>query len=571
MKIDNEDFMRISIPLKRLYRNDIGAVILLYALALVPIIGMLGIAIDTGRIYYVNSILTGAVDAAAIAGGRAGGTDANITQSATNMFNANIPPNFIGTITGPTINLSTDSSGNRIVAVTANARINTSFMQVLGQSTIATNSLSQAVIANLGAEVVLALDNTGSMDGSPMQAELDAAKQLVETVYGGPGIDTVPGLYMAIVPFTTTVNINLTGTSPGFAPSAWLTSAGVAEIANPLLYPPIPKGAKSVGGSWMGCIEARTPPLYAAGMDATDTPPTSNATRFTPYLYPSTMVHKYTYGQALDRTDPLATSGNPPWGSSGTPRGDNDWTLAGGVPAGSGLYFGDNYKWNGSDGNLGVGPNLGCPIPILPLTASQTVVQNTIKNMKATFRGGTMINSGLAAAWWTISPSWTGLWPSPTPSNLPQAYGKTNKFLVLMTDGNNQWYDWPTGVPGAPSATVTPSFPNSATIAKDADYTGYGRLGEGRTGTTNFNSTIPLLNASMTTMCDAIKKNGVVVYTILFTHGGTLDPQTQTAFKNCASDPSKYYYTITNAELVTAFKNIGQSISSLRLSWPGSP
>ena len=193
---------------------------------------------------------------------------------------------------------------------------------------------------------------------------------------------------------------------------------------------------------------------------------------------------------------------------------------------------------------------------MLPLTTSQTTVQNTISNMKATFRGGTMINVGLAAAWWMVSPNWTGLWPSPTPSTEPQAYGKTLKVIVLMTDGQNQWYDWPTGVPGQPDT--------SHNYKADADYTGYGRLAEGRT-TTN-------LNTSMANMCTTLKNNGITIYTIIFNHDGSAGSSaTQALFQNCASDPSKYFLSITNADLLAAFQNIGQSISSLRLTWPGTP
>lgn len=539
--------------LKKFILEQSGAIILLYALALIPIMGMVGISIDAGRIYYVNAILTGAVDAAAIAGGKAGGTKANITQKATDIFNANIPKNFIATITGPKVTLT---NNDQTISVNASAQINTTFMKILGQTAIATTSTSAAQVSNPGTEIVLALDNTGSMSGSPMQGEIAAAQLLVQTVYGGAGVDTVPGLYFAVVPYTTAVNINMAG----FAnPSSWLTSAGVTQIANTNLYPNIAPTATSVGGKWMGCIEARTPPIYTAGMDISDTPPTSDATRFTPYLYPSTMVHKYVMGTALDRTNPL---GAPPWGGSGSTRGDNDWKLDGTVPGGSGLHFGDNYQWVGSDGNLGVGPNLGCPIPILPLTASQTTVQQTISNMKATFRGGTMINVGLVAAWWTISPNWVGLWPT-TPPTLPQAYGSTKKFLVLMTDGMNQWYDWPTGVPGAPDS--------SHNYSADADYTGYGRLAEGRSGTTNAGNTVSVLNTRMANMCQTLKDNGVVVYTILFTHGGTIDSGTQSLFQNCATDPSKYFLSATNGDLITAFQNIGKSISSLRLTWLGKP
>jgi Flp pilus assembly protein TadG len=535
-------------------KNEVGAVILLYGLALLPLFGIIGLAIDGGRIFYVNAVISGAVDSASVAGAKAGGTNANIIQNATAVFNANIPNNFIGQITGPTVSITVDSQNHQIVTVTASAQINTAFMSLFNQNNISTNSSSAALVATPVTEIALVLDNTGSMYGAPMQGVINASKELVRIVYGG--VDVIPNLYFSVVPFSTTVNINM----PGFDPTSWLTAAGRLQVANTNLYPNIAPNATNVGGRWMGCIEARTSPL-----DANDTTPSGGL--FTPFHYPSTLIHKYVYGQPLDRTNPL---GSPPWSSTGR-RGDNDWTLAGGVPAGSGLRFGDNYNWSLTDGNLGVGPNLGCPIPILPLTESQTTVQATLSNMKASFRGGTMINMGLVAGWWTISPNWRGLWPSPTPASEPQPYANARKFVVLMTDGVNQWYDWPGGVPGVPSLSP-PNFTNQAQIATDADYTAYGRLGEGRlAGNTNFAQTTTILNNRMAGMCTTLKNNGVVIYTILFYHGGGQNPATETLFRNCATDPGKYFFAVTNAQLLTAFQNIANSIKSIRLAWPGNP
>src|SRR5258708_3456390 len=112
----------IITQVKKIIRNECGAIALLYALALIPVVGMLGLTIDSGRIFYVNSVITGAVDSAAIAGGRAGGTNANITQTALSIFNANIPQNFIATIPTPTVTISNSSSG-QVINVAATATI----------------------------------------------------------------------------------------------------------------------------------------------------------------------------------------------------------------------------------------------------------------------------------------------------------------------------------------------------------------------------------------------------------------------------------------------------------------
>lgn len=168
-----------------------------------------------------------------------------------------------------------------------------------------------------------------------------------------------------------------------------------------------------------------------------------------------------------------------------------------------------------------------------------------------------MINVGLEAAWWMISPKWQGFWPT-VPAGMPKDYNKTNKFVVLMTDGQNQWYDWPTGVPGAPD--------NSHNYRTDADYTGYGRRAENRSG-----ATAAALNTNMLNMCTTLKNQGVTIYTVLFIHNGSADSATQAVFQQCATDSGKFFSAGSSQALLDAFSNIGHSISSLRLTWPGKP
>ncbi len=577
----HKNFRKIYHQIQIFSRNEQGAIAIIFGLLIIPILGFFGLSIDLGNVYYVQSVIGGAVDAAALAGGRSGGTPEKIKAQATAIFNANIPKNLIGSISAPTITLT---QNNTVVKVTATGTINNYFLTLFGISTVTTSQSSVALVTTKGAEVVLALDNTGSMDGSPMQSERDAASQLVNILYGGNGTsggsDTIPGLSVAVVPYSTTVNISGITLKNNVK---WLSAAGQAQVANTNLYPNIAAvTGTSVGGKWMGCIEARAPLStsgltssqitaygyvnYPNGTDTTDATPTQYP--FSPFLYPSTMIHQYVFGKPLNRgTTSSATTAleTPPWGSKGSTRGDNDWRLNGTVPT-STLFFGDNYSWKSADGNYGVGPNLGCPVPMTPLQTSQTVVQNTIKSMLATFRGGTMINLGLNAAWWTISPNWNGTWAQPTPApvlpngaTLPQAYNNTLKVVVLMTDGQNQWYDWPTGVPGLPD--------NTNNYKADADYTGYGRLAEGRSGTTVAGNTGTTLNARMTNMCTTLKNNKVVIYTIIFTHGNNIDSSTQKLFQNCATDTSHYYFAPDNATLLAAFQNIGQQITKLRLGW----
>ena len=71
-------------------------------------------------------------------------------------------------------------------------------------------------------------------------------------------------------------------------------------------------------------------------------------------------------------------------------------------------------------------------------------------------------------------------------------------------------------------------------------------------------------------MCNTIKGHGIIIYTIRFDSSGShpTDPKdaTTTMLTNCASLPSDYFYSPNATQLQTAFTQIGQQLSSLRLS-----
>ncbi len=216
--------------------------------------------------------------------------------------------------------------------------------------------------------------------------------------------------------------------------------------------------------------------------------------------------------------------------------------------------------------NTAVGPNLGCPnLPVMGLQPSRNAAMPVIAQMVANFRGGTFINLGLQAGWWTLSPNWRNLWNTKYPQ-LPLDYGTPNmqKVIVLMTDGNNEWYDWSGGAPGV-GPKGPPQWPNDG----DTDYAAYGQLKMNQMGlagsVTQGNATTQI-NQAMSQMCTNIKNAGIAIYTVLFNHDGSVSPSTQTLFQNCASSPQNYFLTPTAADLETAFSTIGGQLAGVRLS-----
>ncbi|WP_235922810.1 VWA domain-containing protein [Rugamonas aquatica] len=148
-----------------------GNVIIMVALSMAVLIGVVGLAIDTGVTYMVKDKLNAATDAASLAAARAvsQGADqatqtANAKAAAGRFFAANFPPNYMGS-TGKMDDPSVVfNSGKVTITVTAQASMPVSFLKLLGVSPLKPGVVSQTVRKDL--DMVVVLDTSGSLSGS---------------------------------------------------------------------------------------------------------------------------------------------------------------------------------------------------------------------------------------------------------------------------------------------------------------------------------------------------------------------------------------------------------------------
>ena len=251
--------------------------------------------------------------------------------------------------------------------------------------------------------------------------------------------------------------------------------------------------------------------------------------------------------------------------------GDNDWDPDG--PESALKSDNDLYQ------DEGTGPNLGCGPAITPLVASKSTIQAAIDEMAPWHRGGTMANLGLVWGWRVLSPRWRGLWDGDLPDELPLAYEEQNmeKVVVLLTDGNNEWFDYPgttfkwggsggdnhyKGLPGANTYPTSPT--NFQTTWPGADYTAYGRLSEGRLGTTNNGTARATINTRMLGLCTAMKAQGIIIYTLTF--GPSPSTATRDLYTACATEPDMYMHAATASTLQQNFVTIADELSALRIA-----
>jgi len=242
-----------------------GTVVVLIAVALVPLIGFAGVATDTARGNMVKSRLSSALDAAALAGGRSFHlTDRD--EQITMYFDANFPPGTMGaTVTGPTIVVN---EAAETITLTATATIETSFMKVVGHDTMTVSAQAEVTRRMAMLDVVMAIDMSGSMGSSVPDGgtRLDAARaaglELVDVLFGVESHKEL--LKIGLVPWSAKTrpvlddvpyDPALTVAEPVPAFVNPLTGAAQTEIykANnspvPLLFPP--------PSDWKGCVYNR--------------------------------------------------------------------------------------------------------------------------------------------------------------------------------------------------------------------------------------------------------------------------------------------------------------------------
>ncbi|MCC7426688.1 MAG: pilus assembly protein [Alphaproteobacteria bacterium] len=509
-------------PFLTALRSRRGTIAMTAGLLAIPVMITVGMGVDLARVFYVRSRLINAVDAGALAGAReitSPTRDNQVRSFFWANFDMTAPNSTIGVLNSSVISLTvTPNADNSNLRVRGEARVPLVFMPIVGIGTWDVAAEAVARRAERQMELALVLDITGSMaTGNRIGALRDAATDLVDIVFGPEAVST--NLRVSVVPYTATVNLGPTR-------SAWL--GGGVDYTQ---YQNSPFG-------WKGCVEAR----HTGGNDMNDAPPA--VAPFTPFLWRSTSTTNYMTPAPARRI-----TGDNEW-QPNTITEQNQHTL----------------------GNRARGPNLGCGLPVLPLTDTKANAQNLIAQFVPTYRGGTMANLGLQAGWFTISPNWRGLWGDPA---RPFDYNAnfTDKVVVLMTDGNNEWYDWPgesaTGLSGAPGQYWDPQANNgngaTRTFNGDADYTAYGRLLENRLGlaaNTRANATTEI-NRRMGLLCDAMKRQGIIMYTITFANNNAA---TQNLYRACASQASFYFNSPSDSDLRNAFREIGRQLANLRLS-----
>lgn len=361
---------------KRFGDDERGSTVLVFSLFVVTLTSVLGLVVDLARASRFKISMQQALDSGILAvgagkqdGGSAGKErlDAFLTSNWKERYD-------VGTLTSTYQELA-----DNVIMATAQATMPTTFMKLLGYNTVDIKAESQGKFGMDKAEVALALDTTGSMDGSKLGALKDAAKDLVETTYEKDGADQK--IRFSIVPFAQYVNVGTQHRN-----DSWISVPNDGMVNQCRMERPVINKS--------GCT-MRTGTWYNDGV---------------PVTYEYEECTSYEYGAEQQVCSHVQQTWHGCVGSR-TPPQDTQASLSPASPI-PGLM------------------NIYCSSPLKRLSNSKADLKDAIDNFVAS--GETYLAPGLMWGWRSMSPN------MPFSDGAPKTgAGRARKVLVLMTDGVN--------------------------------------------------------------------------------------------------------------------------------------
>jgi Flp pilus assembly protein TadG len=291
--------VRRALDLLGRFREDQrGNVLIIVGAAIIPLVGALGLATDTGRGYLVKARLSQAIDAAALAGGKViYNTDRD--DYVLKYFKANFPTSddaagfdalFAADFMSADVMLETpvqgtDDDGRATLSLNASATIPTTFMRVLGFDDVTVSAATEVTRDIIGLDAVLSLDMSGSMEESvagtvKISAAREAALNFLDAIYGDGDVNspqitvdstTYDLIHIGFVPWNAKTRVTVanwsgaektTETPSGFDTNP-ITTLSQSTVYygedNAARYSPVPllSNPDDLPGGWSGCVYAR--------------------------------------------------------------------------------------------------------------------------------------------------------------------------------------------------------------------------------------------------------------------------------------------------------------------------
>lgn len=510
----------IKNKMRMYFLGTAGAVAVVFGLMVPVLVGAVGVSVDIAQSYLVKQRLSHALDAAALAAASSASADeAEIEQAVLDFVEVNYPSEKIGVA----YDISAVLNGSELT-VTASARLDTAFMRIFGYDYVTVSSETVVQREVKGLEVVLVLDNTGSMStNNNIGALKTASENFINILFDRA--DDPDDVRIGIVPYSNSVRVGRYGL--GRNPDGTVYGDGTPFV---ILPPDVSYTNTYTGTGWYGCVVEHMDNAYYQ----------SSATH-----QANTKGHIWRHGSSWrgHGWDP-ANANNDPHPQDVSDDWEGPWDI---------YYYGriisngqrcsdysnlSNARCSSCTSTSSSGrcnqsycycwrsqPNQQCPrASVLPLTSDQDALLTRIGEMQPD--GNTAGNVGMLWGWRLISPE------APFTEGAEWGSEYWEKAVIMMTDGDN-------------------------TI--DSGENGYSYYGPGLQN----NMTVAKMNNRFVEVCNALKEQNVLVYTVTFYSG--INAATKNFYRQCATDESKYFDAPSQDELINVFEKISRELSNLHI------
>jgi Flp pilus assembly protein TadG len=511
--------------------NTDGNLAIIFGIAFIPIIGLVGAAVDYSRANLVRAEMQNALDSTTLMLAKdpslSSYTTTQLQQKASDYFSAIIGHTIASNAQINTPVVDTQAS---TVTATASSTVPTVFMKMLPFNVSNINMSISSTIAwgMTRLRVALVLDNTGSMAQSgKLPALQTATKNLLNQLKGAAAQNG--DVYVSIIPFVKDVNLNPTNYTQTWVQwddgtdASWDGTNGTCSKSG---YSPRSK-----------CVAQGTCSL--SGYTTQSTCTGAGTCSISGYTTQSSCVAAGVCSKSNWTTQSSCSSHGGTW-KTGT------WTAATWTPAtwtpkqhstwkGCVMDRGDstgpnagNYDTNVATPNTGIPATLfpaeqysTCPQAAMGLSYDWTTMTTLVDNMVA--GGSTNQAIGLELGWMSLAGGGAFTSPAMDPNY------KYTQVIVLLSDGLNTQDRW---------------------------------YGDGSSVSTQ-------VDARQQITCNNLNAAGITVYTVQVNTDGS---PTSTLLQNCAGSPGKYpdptkFFLLTSAnQIVSTFNQIGTNLSQLRIA-----
>jgi Flp pilus assembly protein TadG len=275
-------------PLVRFWKDCRGAVAPMFAIVIVPLIGVAGAAVDYTRASAAHTAMQASLDSTALMLSKTAATQSSVELQAmaTSTFNALFTAQ---TVQNVAVTTAYSSTGGSTVTLTASGTVPVDFLNIIGLNAINITATTKATWGNTRLRVALVLDNTGSMAQSDKMTALQAASQNLLTQIKTAATNPEDA-YVSIVPFNKDVNVNASNVSESWLRwDLWEAANGACSkttyknlttcVANGKVWTP------ASHSTWNGCVTDRD-----QNFDTTNDAPLSGGTLYPAEQYSSCPV-----------------------------------------------------------------------------------------------------------------------------------------------------------------------------------------------------------------------------------------------------------------------------------------